>query len=117
MKCTFHVKFSTDLENQNLLHDASYQITRIGNPGNDGAKLTLIIPFTHIGPIYYFCEHHDDMGGVINVIENNDITIINENTPDGPYFITYDVVDEYGLHAERVIRNVNVVDTKPPTYH
>ena len=106
--------FSTDLENQNLLHDASYQITRIGNPGNDGAKLTLIIPFTHIGPIYYFCEHHDDMGGVINVIENNDITIINENTTDGPYFITYDVVDEHGLHAERVIRNVNVVDTKPP---
>ena len=47
---------------------------------------------THTGPLYYFCQNHNGngMGGIINVVGTNHITIteLNEDTPIGPYTIT-----------------------------
>ena len=107
--------FSSDPENLNIINNDEYQIIRNGSQGSSGASLTLLIPFTHTGPLYYFCQNHGNMGGRINVTENNDIVSIDENTPTGPYTITYNVVDEHGNNANTIVRDVVVSDTIPPT--
>ena len=119
------IVFGFEIDNSSNILSSSDGVTNVGTPGQSGAYSVLDLSAGFIGPLYYYCYNHSNMGSEIS---NYDILFANVTEPsfywdfrtttpltDGTGDYVEDVIN--GTIKARAIGDLSFNDLSGPTFN